>query len=292
MLRCGIRVLVGACAFAGALLLAQAQADEPRYVPPAGTALTYKTIIVTSVRPGQSVTTGMVNTYRVKSSDGVTSDGTVELTTAYSAAPKCEGDACDAFNREMEQLHGRKEGDLYAVDVPPDVTRELAKLSAIRWRYFVRELEDAPIPSEKNGPGGAGFDVVPMFVLSSRMDCDKAALQSFFPLGKSQHVSVSCTESFERSHTRPPMKDLPLQKHEMTLDISYEGQDKVTTPAGEWAVQKIRMVSTRQEPPASSESEILFSEKIGAIVKSHTVSKVGTSGAGSQVDRELIAVSP
>jgi len=80
-------------------------------------------------------------------------------------------------------------------------------------------------------------------------------------------------------------------KQEITFDISYEGQGKVTTPAGEWPVQKIRMTSTRPKSPANWETEIFFSEQLGAIVKEHSITTMATSRVSVQNDRELIAVS-
>jgi hypothetical protein len=295
MLYPAIRFTIGAsCAFGGALLLllGHAQAEEPRYVPQAGASLTYKTIMITNVRPDLSVTTGWTHVYRIKSSDDLISEGTMELTSVYAASPTCPGQACDNFKRDIEQLNARKEGDLYAVSVPSDVTRELAKLSAIRLRYFVRELEDSPVPNTKTDSGATGFDLAPLFVGSTKIECDKALLQSFFPIGKLPRLSVPCTYSFERTHVHPPMKEVPPQKHDITLEISYEGQSKVTTAPGEWAVQNIRIVSTpRDGSQATSESLLLFSEQIGAIVKSHSTNKVGNSGVSNQVDRELVAVS-
>ena len=65
----------------------------------------------------------------------------------------------------------------------------------------------------------------------------------------------------------------------------------MTTAAGEWAVQNVRVTSTQPSTPATLESEIQFSEQLGAIVKSHTVSRAGNARLSGQSDRELIAVS-
>jgi len=82
-----------------------------------------------------------------------------------------------------------------------------------------------------------------------------------------------------------------LPKQGITFDISYEGQAKVTTPAGEWTVQKIRMTSLTPKSPSNWETEIFFSEQLGAIVKEHSVTTMANSSVSVQNDRELIAVS-
>ncbi len=293
MLSGGIRVTVSACAFVGALVFGHAAAQEPRNVPRTGVSLTYRILIATTFKtattPHEDLT-GWNYTYQVRSSDDVTAEGTIALTTLYSA-PSCLPGACDAVRRAMEQLKARKEGDLYAVDIPPDVTRALTKLSAFRWRYFIPELIQVAFPTIRTGPGKEGFDPAAAAVQSTRIDCDKAALESFFPLGKSPRASVACTQSLETSRTRPPMTDTRSPTEKMIFELSYEGSGQVTTPAGDWPVQKIRMTASWPKSPANWESEILFSDKLGAIVKEHSVTKMGNVGVTVQNDRELIAVS-
>jgi hypothetical protein len=292
MLSGGIRVAVVACAIVGALVFGQTAAAEHRNVPRSGVSLTYKILITTTLKTAtvhQDESTGWNYTYWVRSSDDVTAEGTIELTTLYSA-PNCLPGACDAVRRAMEQLKARKEGDLYAVDIPPDVTRALTKLSAFRWRYFIPELVRVAFPTIRTGPGKEGFDPAAAAVQSTRIDCDRAALESFFPLGKSPRASVACTQSLETSRTQPPTTET-RSPQKMIFELSYEGPGQVTTPAGDWPVQKIRMTASWPTSPANWESEILFSDKLGAIVKEHSVTKMGNSGVTVQNDRELIAVS-
>lgn len=270
----------------GFLLMTSAWAEEPRYVPEAGASLTYKMMNITTLPPNPPFTTGLTFVYQVKSSDGLTSEGSIALKSTY-VSHICPEHNCDKFDREMEQVHGRKEGELFAADIPSGVTDELNRLSAFRFRYFVRELEHFPLPNIVQG----GFDQAPLFVMSTSLDCDKALLASFFPLGKTPRVVVPCTESVERLNVHPPMKETPPQKHDVTLELSYEGKSRVTTAAGEWAVQNIRAISTRHGTLASSETELQFSEQIGAVVKSHTVSRFDSTGRGIQNDRELVAFS-
>lgn len=293
MLSGGMRVAVTACAFVGALVFGHAAAEEPRNVPRTGESLTYKILITTTLNTGTAAradSTGWNYTYRVGSSDGVTAEGTIALTTLYSA-PSCLPGACDAIRRAMEQLKARREGNLYAVDIPPDVTRALTKLSLFRWRYFIPELSQIAFPTIRTGPGKEGFDPAAAAIQSTRIDCDRTALASFFPLGKSPRASVPCTQSLERSRTRPPMTDTRSPAQKMIFDLSYEGPGQVTTRAGEWPVQKIRMTASWPKSAADWESEILFSDKLGAIVEEHSVTKMGNSGVTVQNDRELIAVS-
>lgn len=274
------------CAFAALPLMAPARAEEPRYVPEAGVSLTYKMMNTTTVPPTPPFTTGWTFVYKVKSSDDLTSEGSIALKTTYVSLI-CPDHNCDKFNSEMEQVHARKEGELFAVDVPSAVADELTKLSAFRFRYFVRELEHFPLPNVIQG----GFDQAPLFVLSTSLDCDKALLASFFPLGKTPRVSVPCTESVERLNVHPPMKESPPKKSDVTLELSYEGKSRVTTAAGEWVVQNVRVISTRRDTHATSESALQFSEQIGAVVRSHTVGRFDGSGRSVQNDRELVAFS-
>jgi len=293
MLYCAIRIAMIACAFAGTFLPGHATAAERRTVPRAGESLTYRIIVTTALKTTtgpKDQSTGWNYTYHVRSSDDHTADGTIELTTVYSA-PNCPPNACDAVRREMDQRKARKEGAFYAIDIPADVTRALMKLSAFRWRHFIPELTQVPLPKMRTGPGKVEFDPTAAQVQLTRLDCDKAALESFFPIGKSRSVSVPCTQSGERSQAGRPMTGTRFPKQEITFDISYEGQGKVTTPAGEWPVQKIRMTSTRPKSPANWETEIFFSEQLGAIVKEHSVTTMATSSVSVQNDRELIAVS-
>jgi len=293
MLCCGIRVAMTACAFAGTILLGHAAAEEPRTVPRAGESLTYRIIVTTTLKTAtgsKDQSTGWNYTYHVTSSGDHTADGTIELTTVYTA-PNCPPNACDAVRREMDRLKARKEGAFYAVDIPPAVTRALTKLSAFRWRHFIPELTQVALPNMRTGPGKVQFDPTAAQVQLTRLDCDKAALESFFPMGKSPRVSVPCTQSGERSQAGRPLTGTRFPKQEITFDISYEGQGTVTTPSGEWRVQKIRMTSSRPKSPANWVTEIFFSEQLGAIVKEHSITTMATSSVSVQNDRELIAVS-
>jgi hypothetical protein len=178
----------GLCAVAGLLLIAPARGEEPRYVPAAGTSLTYKVMNTSTVAPNPPFTTGWTLVYKVKSSDDLTWDGSIELKTSY-VSPVCPAHNCDKVNQEAEQAHARKEGELFAIDLPGNIADELTKLSAVRYRYLIRELEQFPFPRMGQG----GFEPGPSFVLSTRLECDKALLASFFPLGKTPRVSVPCT---------------------------------------------------------------------------------------------------
>lgn len=293
MLCRSIRVAMTACAFAVAFLPGHAIAEDLRNVPRAGQSLSYRIIVTTTLKTAagsKDQSTGWNYTYYVKSSDDHTADGTIALTTLYSA-PNCPPDACDAVRREMDQLNARKEGAFYAVEIPPAVTRALTKLSAFRWRYFIPELTQVPLPNMRTGSGKVEFDPATAQVQLTRLDCDKAALESFFPIGKSPRVSVPCTQSGERLQAGRPMTGTRVPEQEITFDISYEGQAKVTTPAGEWPVEKIRMTSSRPKSPANWETEIFVSEQLGAIVREHSVTTMAASRVTVQNDRELIAVS-
>ncbi|MBV9756662.1 MAG: hypothetical protein JO047_06370, partial [Alphaproteobacteria bacterium] len=82
---CFIRSL---CAVAGLALIAPVRAEEPRYVPAAGTTLTYKVMNTNTVAPNPPFTTGWTLVYKVKSSDDLTWEGSIELKTSY-VSPVC-----------------------------------------------------------------------------------------------------------------------------------------------------------------------------------------------------------
>lgn len=290
----GMRVAMAAGVVACTLLLGQATAEEEhRDVPPTGMSLAYNVVMTTTFKASTGLpphTAAWNYTYRVSASDGVTASGTIGITTIY-AIPACRPGACDAFQREMAQLNARREGQGYAIDIPPAIASGLTKLGAFRWRYFIPELARFALPAMRVDAGRIGFDPAPAAVQSVRLECDKAALASFFPIGRLPSASVSCVQSFERSQARPPTTNIHAPDQQLTLHISYEGPGTVTTRAGAWAVQRIRAVASGLKSSARWENEILFSEKLGAIVKEHSVTGIGSSGASVETDRELIAVS-
>ena len=78
-------------------------------------------------------------------------------------------------------------------------------------------------------------------------DCDKAILQSLLPLGKTPSIQVPCTIGVEINGTAQA-------PNYVTMTISYEGRSQVTTPAGTFSVDNIRITSQQ----ADNKTDMLY----------------------------------
>ena len=93
-----------------------------------------------------------------------------------------------------------------------------------------------------------------------------------FPIGKAARISVPCSST--REIIAPPIGPGERRtpgKWEKPLTLSYEGRRSFTNASGTWDVHTVRMVVDE-----IFETELLFSEKIGAVVRLHSTSQLKT----------------
>lgn len=114
----------------------------------------------------------------------------------------------------------------------------------------------------------------------SRVDCDKAGVASFFPLGTTSSVAVNCTTATSLDGRGTPPQDAAMA-------LSYEGRTSVETPAGKFHVHQIRQ--TIIQTGRKTESVILFDEGYGIAISSTVRVEAANVSFNSHV--EVIAMS-
>ncbi|MBV9965393.1 MAG: hypothetical protein JO008_06835, partial [Alphaproteobacteria bacterium] len=183
------RATLGLC---GAVaVLAAARADDGYKAPPVGAALTYR-MISTTKSGDQTITSGQVYTYTITAVDGTRTEGTIRpAALIYGCAANDVRQDCVAAGH----LAGAtRDGDLLTVPVPDAIADSLAKQSRYEGRSFIVAERTFPMPGAKNpdDPDNAEFGDTPIFVMSTRLDCDDASLKDLAPTGKEQKVTLNC----------------------------------------------------------------------------------------------------
>jgi hypothetical protein len=270
------------------LLAASAEAEEARLVPAAGSTLTYR-LVTTTKTQDRTVVTGQIYAYLIASSDGTVAEGAIKpLALLFD----CRGHEQEADCARVKTAPDvREENGFTVVPVPAAVADKLAAKSAFKLRAFIVEQRKAAYPTPaRDAPSSEdlldGDD--PMIVATS-MVCDPAALGAMTPLGKTPQATISCTNSSERSGggVKPASGNGAL-----SLDVSYQGEGRVSLPSGEWDVRKLSLKPTSSNGSTSSHTEIQFSDKLGAAVKTHSTVEALGGKFTMETDSELIAVSP
>jgi hypothetical protein len=274
------------CSFlAFCVLTTSALADEARLAPAAGSTLTYR-VITTTKTQDKTIVTGQILAYRVASSDGVTAEGTIKLIALLfdCRGHESEPDCIDA----KAKAAAHEENGLTVIPVPTATADRLAPKSTFKLHAFLFEERKVPVPS------GARledfFNTDDPMIVSNVFHCDAAAFSAFLPLGKVQHATIPCQNSTERSggSAKPTSGNSSL-----SLDVSYQGEARLTLPSGDWDVRKLSLkpiLST--SAPASTHTEMQFSDKLGAPVKSHSTVEALKNKFETETDSELISVSP
>src|SRR5579863_8658 len=158
-----------------------AEADEARFAPAAGSALTYRSITTTKIRD-RTITTGQIYTYQVASSDGTVAEGTIKPVALLF---DCQGKDSEAdCQRAKKAPNAHEENGMTVVPVPAEVADKLAAQSAFKLRAFIFELRKFANPFAN--PKTAGDNVISADdpqVLTNAMQCDVDALAAFMPIG-------------------------------------------------------------------------------------------------------------
>jgi hypothetical protein len=285
------------CLLALLILLAgigAARAADDRLVPTAGATFTYRLITVTKRPDNRTITTGQVNLYAISSSDDTVAEGTIKtLALIYGCATTAEtARDCAAA---LKAPGVKQDGDLVIVPVPSEIGDNLAKQSALKYRYFIAEQRKIAMPGPKDPKADTGeFGPDPAIILSSGLVCDAAMLQRFFPLGHVADLTVPCKQTLS---LRPgPGSSLsPVDStHDMSAELIDNGAGHVTVPSGDFDVRKLTLKETSSNAtPTVVTGDIAFSTRLGVAVKTHsTVTAATPSGVVVETDSELIATTP
>jgi hypothetical protein len=266
-----------------------AQADEPRTVPAIDTKLTYR-LVTSSKTADKTITTGQVYTYVVTSSDSSTAEGVIKPTAVILHCTKESDILCE----ESAKAPGaRYEGDMLTVPIANDSGDGLAKQSSFKLVHFLTVSRKFPIPTSRDSKDFSDFSPDPAFVLINTEQCDPAALEGFLPFGKSPKVTLNCETTFERTASRDGRIPASSEHDTVAIEIAYAGNGWITVPSGSWQVHKLTGKTTPKDPShPASESEILFSTQLGAIVRSHTIGRNPSAQSTTESTVELVSVAP
>ena len=280
--------------------MAAAHAADDRLVPAAGTTFTFRIVSVTKTAD-RTITVGQVDRYAIASSDGTVAEGTIKpLALIYGCAAAATGKDEPATGRDctaaLKAPGATRDGDLVTVPVPSDIGDNLAKQSALKYRYFISEQRKIAMPGPKDPKAAdAGeFGPDPAFTLALGLQCDAAALQKFLPFGHVAALTIPCKQTLVRQPgpgtTLPPVDTA----FDMSVELTDNGAGRVTVPFGDIDVRKL----TLKEMPTSGTQavvtgDIAFSTRLGIAVKIHsTIAAASPSHVVVETDSELIAATP
>lgn len=286
-------VLLALAAFSGS---GPARADELRYVPQDGAMLTYRTLVHTQMNAASASgasaaarTAGFVYTVVITASDDLVARGVVRESELLFGANDCTGE-CVQFRKAVG---ARIDGGLLVVPIPDAVSDAYAAFSAVQYRLFLTDRRRFPVPAPAAEPQAGAesqvFGTVPASIVTTEFECDKAALQSFLPFGKTPRVQVECLQSVESLRLLPALQwpPPPTAQAAVSMGLAYEGRSRVTTPAGEWPVQNIHITLSLPEG-GREERDLLFSDTIGATIRVHSVLQLPQQRGTVTTDAELI----
>ncbi len=138
------------------------------------------------------------------------------------------------------------------------------------YRYFLLVDSTSVVFPTPAAPDGAFTGAAAGKRITTSLKCDWSELASFFPIGKTQKISMPCTEettSFEGA----------LIERVSMITLAYEGESQAHTKAGDFAVRNIR-ITTEYLDNSSKESLILFSERLCFPVLSDTTANSAPFG--------------
>jgi hypothetical protein len=285
-----VRALLGAAGILAAIGVAHV--DNAYTLPAVGAQLTFRLISTTKIGD-QSITVGQIYTYTLTAVSGATSEGTIRpVALIYGCTETDTRKECVAAGK---MTGVKRDGDLLTVPVPDSVADGLVKESGYKGRYFLIEERNFPMPGAKNpdDPDNTEFGDTPLFLLSNQLKCDDGPLPGFFPIGKTEQLSLTCRNIFSRSHSRVAALSDQTQEEPLSVLLSYIGADKLNLPSGEWDVQKVAVKYVPDDPShPSAEGESDVAVKLGVTVKSHTLVTNKTASISSENTSELIAYKP
>lgn len=286
-----LAMIVNALALSAGLM--PAAAEEPRYVPAAGTAATYRLTTVMTVN-GREMTAAQIYRVTITASDGVTAEGTI---TPLALVYRCPADETSKDCRAAPHFPGAtRDGDVVTIPVPAEIGAKLAKLSKFTAHDFLRVTQAFPMPGpedieEIDKPKIAD---APLYILGSAVECDDALTKGFFPLGVAAQFSVSCKTTSERAQSRVPAIKDGKSSEDFTMALSFAGHDRIAVPAGDFAVAEVKYKST-SAPGGHGvfvEGEWAVAENLGISVRNSALVHLPNSQNTSHLTRELIKLAP
>jgi len=285
-----LAMIVNALAlFAG---LSPAAAEEPRYVPVAGTTATYR-LLTTVALGGPAKTVGQLYRVTITASDGKTAEGTI---TPLALIYGCPVDDTSTDCRGASHYPGAsRDGDMVTIPVPAEIAAKLAKLSKFVAHDFIRYTLMFPMPGPENDEevDKPKIGDAPLYVLSSTIDCDDALTKGFLPLGVAAQVSLSCKNTSERSQSRLSVIKDGKSGEDTTMALSFVGREQIAVPAGDFAVAEVKYKSTATSGNgASVEGEWAIAENLGISVRSSVLVHFPNSQNTSHTTRELLKLGP
>jgi hypothetical protein len=290
-----VRALSRGAFLGSAVLIAAigiAHADDAYNLPAVGAQLTYRLMSTTKLSD-QTITAGQVYTYTITAVSGATSEGTIRpVALLYGCS---DGDTRKDCVVAGKISGAKRDGDLLTIPVPDDIADALVKQSGYKGRYFLVEDRTFPMPGPKNSddPNNAEFADTPLFILSNQLKCDFATLPSFFPLGKTPELTLSCHNIFSRTHSRVAGQTDQTVEEPISVTLSSIGADKKSLPSGEWDVQKVAIKYVPDDPARpSAEGESDVAVKLGVTVMSHSLVVNKATNLTAESTSELIAYKP
>jgi hypothetical protein len=269
-----------------------ARADDAYTLPAVGAQLTYRLISTTKLAD-QTITTGQVYTYTITAVSGATSEGTIRpVALIYGCA---EGDTRKDCVIASKMAGAKRDGDMITLPIPDDIAAALTKESNYKGRYFLVEDRVFPMPGPKNidDTDKPEFGDTPLFILGNQLKCDYASLPSFFPLGKTPELSLTCRNIFSRTHTRVAGQTDQTAEEPIAMKLSFSGEDKVTLPSGNWDVRKVAIKYVPDDPKhPSAEGLSDVAVKLGLTVRSHSTVTNAAVSLTAENTSELIAYKP
>ncbi|MBV8410348.1 MAG: hypothetical protein JOY64_22165 [Alphaproteobacteria bacterium] len=291
-MRFGTTLAVLAASTMAGPLVGPAAADSPRYRPVPATSFTYRLMVTVSMGSGEH-TAGQIYRVTTAASDAATIAGTVTPLALVWLCPQAD----TSITCKQAQLlpDSRREDDLVIAPMPADVSAALGKIGRMTVRDLLHVTQVYPFPGLKDASETVKPQIAatPVSVQTTALDCDEAAMKSFFPLGAVAQATVPCKMTVEVAQSRlGPLKD-GKQSHDVSYDLSFAGHERRTVPAGTYDVALIKFKSTGSPSDAAvTEGEWLFIESLGVSAKYSAITRLPNSSNSTYFERELIKVEP
>jgi len=232
-------------------LIGTAMAEEPRYHPPVGWIATYR-FLSTAHIGAKETTLGHVYRLTTTQSSDTGSEATVTILAMLFGCPEREtGRLC---SQARDFPGATRDGDIITVPVPPEIAADLAKIGKVSGRDFVRVTQEFPILGAENMDEIAKpkIGAAPLYIQTTKIACDDAAIKPFFPLGAAATLSVPCKMTNARSQSRWAPVTNTSTTDDVTIDLSFAGRDRIRVAAGDFDVASVKYKITPAAPTGSS----------------------------------------
>jgi hypothetical protein len=269
-----------------------AAADNPRYRPAVGAAVTFRLLVTVSTN-GYTETFGQIYRVETTADDGTVVEGSL---TPLALVWRCpDADMSTVCNQAQSLPNARRENDLVVAPLPPDISSELGKIGKVAIRNILHVTQVLPIPGLQDLSEMAKPEIgaTPLAIQRTALVCDDAALRPFFPLGAVARVMVPCKMTIEMAQSRIAAAKDGKYSHDVTYDLSFAGREHVTVPAGAYDVAVIKYKSTGGfADGVVTEGEWEFIESLGISAKFSALTRSPNSTNTTRIVRELIKVEP